>query len=92
MDAHWRRRDDDVPDDRCSEEVCVWLRLREGASLGPAEVREFCERKLAHFKIPRYVIVVGEVPMAVTAKVKSSSYGCADRQLAFAESAVWRTA
>jgi fatty-acyl-CoA synthase len=33
-------------------------------------VRGFCEGKLAHFKIPRYVHVVAEFPMTVTGKIR----------------------
>jgi fatty-acyl-CoA synthase len=60
-----------VPDARYGEELCVWLRLREGAApLDEAAVRDFCEGKLAHFKIPRYVHVTDELPMTVTGKVR----------------------
>ncbi|MEU7813640.1 AMP-binding protein, partial [Pseudonocardia sp. NPDC049154] len=33
-------------------------------------VREFATGKLAHYKIPRYVLVVDEFPMTVTGKVR----------------------
>ena len=33
-------------------------------------MRAFCEGRLAHFKIPRYVLVVEEFPMTVTGKVR----------------------
>lgn len=60
-----------VPDARYGEELCAWLRLRAGAeALDAAAVRAFCEGRLAHFKIPRYVMVVDEFPMTVTGKVR----------------------
>ena len=60
-----------VPDERYGEELCAWLKLREGAEpLDAAAVRAFCEGRLAHFKIPRYVLVVEEFPMTVTGKVR----------------------
>ncbi|WP_341242716.1 AMP-binding protein [uncultured Nocardioides sp.] len=60
-----------VPDERYGEELCAWLQLREGAEpLDAAAVRAFCEGRLAHFKIPRYVLVVEEFPMTVTGKVR----------------------
>jgi fatty-acyl-CoA synthase len=60
-----------VPDAHYGEELCVWLRLREGAGrIGPAELKEYCEGRLAHFKIPRYVHVTDEFPMTVTGKVR----------------------
>jgi fatty-acyl-CoA synthase len=40
------------------------------APLDAAAVREFCAGRLAHYKIPRYVMVVDEFPMTVTGKVR----------------------
>ena len=60
-----------VPDARYGEELCAWVKVREGAEELTAEkVREFATGKLAHYKIPRYVLVVDEFPMTVTGKVR----------------------
>jgi fatty-acyl-CoA synthase len=60
-----------VPDERYGEELCAWIRMREGAEPLTAEsVRAFCDGKLAHYKVPRYVKVVEEFPMTVTGKVR----------------------
>ena len=60
-----------VPDSKYGEELCAWVRMREGAEPLTAEaLREFCTGQLAHFKIPRYVEVVDEFPMTVTGKIR----------------------
>ncbi len=60
-----------VPDPVYGEELMAWVRLRPGvAGLTAETLREFCEGKLAHYKIPRYVHVVDEFPMTVTGKVR----------------------
>ena len=60
-----------VPDDKYGEELCAWVTIRSGAEpLDAQAVREFAEGKLAHYKIPRYVMVVDEFPMTVTGKVR----------------------
>jgi fatty-acyl-CoA synthase len=60
-----------VPDERYGEELCAWIRMRPGADPLDAEaVRAFAAGHLAHFKIPRYVLVVDEFPMTVTGKVR----------------------
>jgi fatty-acyl-CoA synthase len=60
-----------VPDERYGEELCVWVTLRDGAPELTAErLREFAAGKLAHFKIPRYVLIVEEFPMTVTGKIR----------------------
>jgi fatty-acyl-CoA synthase len=59
-----------VPDERYGEELCAWVRLRPGGELDAEAVREFCTGRLAHYKVPRYVLVVDEFPMTVTGKVQ----------------------
>ncbi len=60
-----------VPDAKYGEELCAWIRMKEGVEPLTAEaVREFATGKLAHYKIPRYVQVVDEFPMTVTGKVR----------------------
>ena len=59
-----------VPDPRYGEEVMVSVILREGASLTEDELREYCQGRIAHYKVPRYVTFVDEFPMTVTGKVQ----------------------
>jgi fatty-acyl-CoA synthase len=59
-----------VPDARYGEELMAWVIPREGGSLTPEEVREFCRGRIAHYKIPRYVKLVDGFPMTVTGKVQ----------------------
>ena len=60
-----------VPDERYGEELCAWVRLRAGADpLDANAVRAFASGKLAHYKIPRYVMVVEDFPMTVTGKIR----------------------
>ena len=60
-----------VPDVKYGEELCAWVKLKDGAGELTAEgVREFASGRLAHYKIPRYVVVVDEFPMTVTGKVR----------------------
>ncbi|HEX2895485.1 MAG TPA: AMP-binding protein [Marmoricola sp.] len=60
-----------VPDEKYGEELCAWVRMRPGAAPLDAEaVRAFALGKLAHYKIPRHVLVVEEFPMTVTGKIR----------------------
>jgi fatty-acyl-CoA synthase len=59
-----------VPDDHWGEELCVWIKLKEGATATDEEIRAFCRGQITHFKIPRYVRFVDEFPMTVTGKVQ----------------------
>ena len=60
-----------VPDEKYGEELCAWVKMRAGAEpLDADAVRAFATGKLAHYKIPRYVMVVDEFPMTVTGKIR----------------------
>ncbi len=59
-----------VPDPKYGEEVAAWIKLHEGTTATADEIRQFCEGRLAHFKIPRYIRFVDEFPMTVTGKVQ----------------------
>jgi len=59
-----------VPDRRYGEELCAWIKLRDGAGLTEADVVAFCRASIAHYKAPKYVRFVQEFPMTVTGKVQ----------------------
>ncbi|MGH9055512.1 MAG: AMP-binding protein, partial [Acidimicrobiales bacterium] len=60
-----------VPDERYGEEIMAWVRVRPGAApLDVAAVRKFCEGRIAHQKIPRYIKIVDSFPMTITGKIR----------------------
>ena len=59
-----------VPDLKYGEELCAWIRLRPGQELNAQQVREYCQGKIAHYKIPRYIRFTADFPMTVTGKVQ----------------------
>ncbi|HEY3540330.1 MAG TPA: AMP-binding protein [Trinickia sp.] len=59
-----------VPDAKYGEEVCAWVTLRSGEQMTEDELREYCQGRIAHYKVPRYVRFVDEMPMTVTGKVQ----------------------
>jgi fatty-acyl-CoA synthase len=82
-----------VPDDRFGEELMAWVIPRAGASLDADAIREYCQGRIAHYKIPRYVKSVDAFPMTVTGKVqKFKMREQAIDELGLAESAAVQTA
>jgi fatty-acyl-CoA synthase len=59
-----------VADPKFGEEVCAWIRLRDGAVLTEEGLRQFCRGRIAHYKTPRHVRFVESFPMTVTGKVQ----------------------
>jgi fatty-acyl-CoA synthase len=52
------------------EEVGASVRLKPGEAATQDELREFCQGKVARFKIPKYIRFVGEFPMTASGKIQ----------------------
>ena len=59
-----------VPDQKYGEEICAWIVLKPGQEATEDDIRTFCRNQIAHYKIPRYIRFVTEMPMTVTGKVQ----------------------
>jgi fatty-acyl-CoA synthase len=59
-----------VPDAKYGEEICAWVKLKDGATATDEEIRGYCRGVIASYKIPRYVMFVDSFPMTVTGKVQ----------------------
>ena len=58
-----------VPDEKYGEEICAWIKLKDPTKpISKEQVKEFCHKRIAHYKVPKYVKYVTEMPMTVTAK------------------------
>jgi fatty-acyl-CoA synthase len=70
-----------VPDREYGEHVLACIRTVPGADLTVDAVREYCEGRIAYFKVPHYVRFVAEFPMTVSGKVQKYKL----RELAISE-------
>ncbi len=59
-----------VPDPKYGEELCAWVRCKEGRAATGDELREWCRGRIASYKVPRYWRFVDAFPMTVTGKVQ----------------------
>jgi fatty-acyl-CoA synthase len=59
-----------LPDPKYGEEIMAWVKVKPGEQLTEEEVKEFCQGKIAHYKIPRHVKFVDAFPMTVTGKIQ----------------------
>ena len=57
-----------VPDKKYGEELCAWIITKPGASCTEDEIRDYCREQIAHYKQPRYIRFVQELPVTVTGK------------------------
>lgn len=59
-----------IPDEKFGEELCAWIKLREGAQVDEDTIKAFCKGQIAHYKVPRVVRFVDDYPMTVTGKIQ----------------------
>jgi fatty-acyl-CoA synthase len=52
------------------EEVAASVRLKPDEAATQEELRDFCQAKIARFKIPKYIRFVGEFPMTASGKIQ----------------------
>ena len=57
-----------VPDTRLGEEVCAWVVAKTSGGVTGEALRVFCDGQIAHFKVPRHIRIVDELPMTITGK------------------------
>jgi fatty-acyl-CoA synthase len=57
-----------VPDVRYGEELAAWIITKPGQACSEDEIREFCREQIAHYKVPRHIRFVQELPVTVTGK------------------------
>ncbi|MBI9080325.1 MAG: AMP-binding protein [Pseudodesulfovibrio sp.] len=59
-----------VPSIKFGEEVGAFIILKDGATMAPEDVIDFCRGKIARYKTPRYVTFTKEYPMTASGKIQ----------------------
>ncbi|KAF9909886.1 Fatty-acid-CoA ligase [Linnemannia zychae] len=56
-----------VPDSKYGEEVCAWVSTKAGhRNVTLEEIQKFCKARLAHYKVPRYLVFKEDVELPLT--------------------------
>jgi fatty-acyl-CoA synthase len=57
------------------EEVGAFIRLKDKSKpVSRDDIKNFCQGKISHFKIPRYVVTVDEFPRTVSGKIQKFKF------------------
>lgn len=59
-----------VPSKKFGEQVGAFVILKEGATLLPEDVIDFCRGKISRYKIPKYVTFLDTYPMTASGKIQ----------------------
>ena len=58
-----------VPDEQYGEEIMACIIPREGADVTVEEIRDYCIKRIAKHKVPRYIEFVDAFPMNAAGKI-----------------------
>jgi long-chain acyl-CoA synthetase len=58
-----------IPNPDLNEEVAAFVALKAGDNTSAEELIDYCQKHLAHFKFPRHVIILEQLPKGATGKV-----------------------
>jgi fatty-acyl-CoA synthase len=59
-----------LPDAKYGEVVAAWVVPKSGETITPDDLIRYCQGRIAHFKIPRYIMIVDTLPRTVTGKIR----------------------
>ena len=59
-----------VPDEQWGETPCAFVVLNQGTSATDKELISYAREKLAHFKAPRKIVFVDQLPKTATGKIQ----------------------
>jgi carnitine-CoA ligase len=59
-----------VPSEHGEDEVLIAVSAVDGQIIDPAELIEYLRLRMAHFMVPRYVRIMGELPKTPTGKIE----------------------
>ena len=59
-----------VPSKKYGEEVCAFIKIRDGTEASEEEIRKYCKDGISRFKIPKYIIFTEEFPMTASGKIR----------------------
>jgi len=62
-----------IPSEKYIEEVMAWVKLKPGFSSSANDLRAFCKKQIANYKIPAYWKFVDSFPMTITGKVRKAA-------------------
>ena len=59
-----------VAHEKLGEDVAAAVVLHQGQQLSERELRDFCAKRLADYKVPRRIVFLAEIPKGATGKLQ----------------------
>ena len=61
-----------IPHPELGEEIAAFVSLKPMARITADELLDYCKERLAHYKYPRHVKILPELPKGATGKILKS--------------------
>jgi fatty-acyl-CoA synthase len=59
-----------VPDENYGEKVAAAVKVRPDSELTAEDIKDYCRKNIAYFKVPEYVDFVEDYPMTASGKIQ----------------------
>lgn len=59
-----------VPHKEYGEEVAAFIQLKEGEQATEEEIKEYCKKNIARYKVPKYIFFTDEWPLTASGKIQ----------------------
>jgi fatty-acyl-CoA synthase len=59
-----------VPDEKYGEQVAAAVKKKPDTDLSEEDVKEYCRKNIAYYKVPEYVEFVEDYPMTASGKIQ----------------------
>lgn len=59
-----------VPSEKYGEEVCAFIKLKDGVQATEDEIKSYCKEGISRFKIPKYILFTERFPMTASGKIR----------------------
>ncbi len=69
-----------VPDARSGERIKAYVVLKEGQTAAEEEIIAFCKQNLVHYKVPKFVEFVNDLPKSPVGKILRKELRLMDQQ------------
>ncbi len=59
-----------APSVQYGEEICAFVVAKDGMQITPEEIKDYVKANMARHKVPKYVLIIDELPMTASGKIQ----------------------
>ncbi len=59
-----------APSVQYGEEICAFVVAKDGMEIAPDEIKDYVKANMARHKVPKYVLIIDELPMTASGKIQ----------------------